>query len=106
MAFEGATKRNKPNIAIGALVYARVVVANKHMEAELSCTSPHFKKEWVTRQSLFGELEQGYAFRVSLRLARTYVLYNSHCLIINLLNNVSISISTGSWMRTVQCYVA
>lgn len=78
MAFEGATKRNKPNIAVGALVYARVVVANKHMEPELSCTSPHFKKEWVTGQSLFGELVNGYSFRVSLRLARTYIITHYH----------------------------
>jgi len=29
LAFEGATKRNKPNLPLGALVYARVVVCNK-----------------------------------------------------------------------------
>jgi len=70
LAFEGATKRNKPNLAVGALVYARVVVATPHMEAELSCTSPHFKKDWVTGQSLYGELVGGYSFTCSTRLAR------------------------------------
>lgn len=70
LAFEGATKRNKPNLQVGALVYARVVSANKHMEAELACTSVHFKKEWVTGQSLFGELVGGYAFNCSLSLAK------------------------------------
>jgi len=70
LAFEGATKRSKPNIQVGALIYARVDVAIKDMEPELSCTSPHFKKEWVTGQSFFGELTGGYSFDCSLRLAR------------------------------------
>ena len=29
LAFEGATKRNRPNLAVGTLVYARVQMANK-----------------------------------------------------------------------------
>eukprot|EP00823_Brevimastigomonas_motovehiculus_P004199 TRINITY_DN270_c0_g1_i1.p1 TRINITY_DN270_c0_g1~~TRINITY_DN270_c0_g1_i1.p1 ORF type:complete len:312 (+),score=100.98 TRINITY_DN270_c0_g1_i1:85-1020(+) len=70
LAFEGASKRNRPNIAIGALVYCRVVMANKDMEPELSCTSPHMKKDWVTGESMFGELAGGYCFKCSLSLAR------------------------------------
>eukprot|EP00457_Paulinella_chromatophora_P013071 gb/GEZN01013341.1/.p1 GENE.gb/GEZN01013341.1/~~gb/GEZN01013341.1/.p1 ORF type:complete len:244 (+),score=33.86 gb/GEZN01013341.1/:176-907(+) len=70
LAFEGATKRNRPNLNIGALVYARVILANKHMETELTCTSPHFKKEWVTGESVFGQLTGGYMFKCSLSLAR------------------------------------
>lgn len=57
-------------VQVGALVYARVISCNKHMDTELSCISPHFKKEWVTGQSLFGELAGGYKFDCSLRLAR------------------------------------
>jgi exosome complex component RRP40 len=37
LAFENVTKRNKPNLALGALVYARVHVAHVDMETELSC---------------------------------------------------------------------
>jgi exosome complex component RRP40 len=70
MAFEGATKRNKPNVAVGSLMYCRVLVADKDMETELTCTSPHFKKDWVTGESLFGELSGGYALDCSLDLAR------------------------------------
>ncbi len=58
---------------VGALVYCRVVMANKDMECELSCTSPHLKKDWVTGETLFGELTAGYCFKTSLSLARTYV---------------------------------
>jgi len=37
LAFDGATKRNKPNLAIGALVFARVVSVSKYMDTELTC---------------------------------------------------------------------
>lgn len=37
LAFEGATKRNRPNVQVGDLVFAQLVVANKDMEPELVC---------------------------------------------------------------------
>ena len=37
LAFEGATRRNRPALAIGALVYARVVGAQLWAEPEISC---------------------------------------------------------------------
>ena len=43
------------------------------LAAELTCTSPHFKKEWVTGESMFGELTGGYMFKCSLTLARKSV---------------------------------
>lgn len=80
IAFEGATKRNRPNIKVGAVVYCRVATANKHMDTGLVCTSPHFKKEWVTGESLFGELPDGYVFDVSLRLA--HALLDPDCVVL------------------------
>ena len=50
-------------------MYGRVSVAIKDMEPELTCISPHFKKEWVTGESFFGELSGGYLFECSLNLA-------------------------------------
>ena len=32
LAFEGATKRNRPNVQIGDVIYARVKFANKFVE--------------------------------------------------------------------------
>jgi len=81
LSFEGASKRNRPNIPVGGLVYARVVVSNKDMDTELSCTSVHFKKDWVTGESLFGELIGGYCFKCSLSLART--LLEEKCLVLS-----------------------
>ena len=51
LAFDGASKRNRPNLAVGMLVYARVRVASKHMDPELSCHAPPgvAAKDWVRR---------------------------------------------------------
>ena len=74
LAFDGASKRNKPNLAVGALVLARVVTANKDMEPELSCMALHgTKKDWVTGLAQFGELHGGMTLNASYGLCRSYV---------------------------------
>ena len=72
LSFDGATKRNRPHLAVGALVYARVVVANKDMDPEISCAAPPgvSSRDWVTRESLFGELLGGYSFDCPSGLCR------------------------------------
>ena len=72
LAFDGASRRNKPNLQVGSLIYARVVVANKSMDPELSCMTPAGAraKDWVTGQGLFGEITKGYVFECNLSLAR------------------------------------
>lgn len=53
LAFDGATKRNKPELKRGDVIYARVISANPDSEAELSCmavTGP--KKEWSTGETV------------------------------------------------------
>jgi exosome complex RNA-binding protein Rrp4 len=37
LAFEGATKANRPHLAVGTLVYCRVVVADREGEPEVTC---------------------------------------------------------------------
>ena len=63
--FEGATKRNRPHLAVGAVVYARVVAAARDLDAELECMS--IRK----RADGFGELVGGHVLRCSLGLARS-----------------------------------
>ncbi|KAJ2385032.1 exosome non-catalytic core subunit rrp40, partial [Coemansia sp. RSA 2559] len=65
LAFEGATRRNKPNLAIGAVVYGRVVVANSVMDPEIECYNAHTGKS-----EGYGELSGGFMFKCSLGLAR------------------------------------
>ncbi|KAF9468484.1 hypothetical protein BDZ94DRAFT_1245466 [Collybia nuda] len=65
LAFEGASKRNKPNLKVGCLVYARVSLAHKDMEPELECF------EAQTRKSEgFGEVKGGFLVRCSLKMCR------------------------------------
>jgi exosome complex component RRP40 len=109
-AFEGATKRNKPDLKVGDVVYARVAAANRDMDPELTCISPHFKKEWVTGENLFGPLTGGYVISVSLKLARS--LLDEECLILNLIGkhvpfelaigmNGHVWINSGSHLHTI-----
>lgn len=75
LAFDGATRKNRPNLQIGALVYARVVLAHKDMEPELSCAAPPgvVPKDWMTGQSLFGELKGGTVFTRGLSDCRSLI---------------------------------
>jgi exosome complex component RRP40 len=68
LAFEGATKRNRPQLAAGTVVYCRIAGVSKHSDVELSCVSPLYKKDWVTGESLFGELVGGHLLRGPLPL--------------------------------------
>lgn len=43
-AFEGATKRNRPDVDVGDLVMAQVLMANRGMEPELVCVDSYGKK--------------------------------------------------------------
>ncbi|KAF9533059.1 exosome complex exonuclease RRP40 [Crepidotus variabilis] len=65
LAFEGATKRNKPNLKVGSLVYARVSLAHKDMEPELECFDAQSRKA-----EGFGELKGGFVVRCSLKMCR------------------------------------
>ncbi|KAG9285401.1 hypothetical protein G9A89_010876 [Geosiphon pyriformis] len=65
LAFENATKRYRPNLNVGTLVYARVALANKDMEPELECVNPS-----TGRADGFGELKHGFMFKCSLGLSR------------------------------------
>lgn len=52
LSFEGATKRNKPNLRVGTLIYAQIVSAHKHAEIELTCVDAATGKS-----NGFGELK-------------------------------------------------
>ncbi len=45
LEFDGATKRNKPNIAQGSLVYCRVSEQSKYLGAKLSCINKGFNSQ-------------------------------------------------------------
>ena len=72
LAFDGATKRNRPHLDVGSLLYARVEVTRKDMDTQLTCKAPDGapRRDWVSGEALFGELKEGHVFGVSTGLAR------------------------------------
>ncbi|XP_005048668.1 PREDICTED: exosome complex component RRP40 [Ficedula albicollis] len=65
LAFEGATKRNRPNVQVGDLIYGQFVVANKDMEPEMVCIDSSGKSSGM---GIIGQ--DGFLFKVSLGLIR------------------------------------
>lgn len=64
LAFEQATKKNRPDVNPGDLVYARLVMAGKDFEPELVCVNSSGKK------GRLGVLSDGFLFHCSLNLCR------------------------------------
>ena len=69
LSFEGASKKTRPQLAFGALVYARVTLANKHMDPELECVSSSTGKS-----EGLGPLVGGMCFSISLGMARRLMM--------------------------------
>ncbi|XP_033103558.1 exosome complex component RRP40-like [Anneissia japonica] len=67
LAFEGATKRNRPNVQIGDIVYGRLLVANKDMEPEMVCIDGGGKGDGL---GVINRSRGGYMFKCSLGLVR------------------------------------
>jgi len=78
LAFEGATKKHRPNLKTNRLVFAKLIVANKDMEPELSCLDENNKSMNL------GVLTDGYMFTVSLGLCRQ-LLRLPECRVLKLL---------------------
>ena len=66
LSFEGATKKNRPNVQVGDIVLARLLVANKDMEPELVCVNSKGRAEDLGVLSAAGSLD----FRVPLHVCR------------------------------------
>ena len=103
LAFDGASKRNKPNLVAGSVVFARVSACSKFTEPELSCQSiggP--KRDWMTGQSVFGELKDGTVITVSLALARR--LLKPDCAVLSALGQawpfeIAVGLNGLVWLR-------
>eukprot|EP00934_Nitzschia_sp_Nitz4_P008067 Nitzschia sp. Nitz4//scaffold6_size259037//204558//205361//NITZ4_001108-RA/size259037-processed-gene-0.35-mRNA-1//1//CDS//3329556995//8057//frame0 len=73
--FDGSTKRNKPQLSPGMLVYARVDRLSGCEDPKLSCQlGPNDggipRKDWMTNEAIYGELRGGTAVHIPLALAR------------------------------------
>ena len=62
--FEGATRKTRPNLNVGDVVFALVEKENKYSNVTLTCKSSTNKKGWMTGESKFGELKEGKVFEL------------------------------------------
>lgn len=69
LAFEGASKKSRPNLQAGSLVYARVSSASKQTEAELECVHGS-----SGRSEGLGELSKGMLFEIRVGFARRLMM--------------------------------
>ncbi|XP_029037082.1 exosome complex component Rrp40 [Osmia lignaria lignaria] len=72
LAFEGATKKNRPDIQVGDIVFAKLLVASKDMEPELVCVDSHGKEKDLGVLS-----NEGMLFTCSLSLIRKILNHKS-----------------------------
>ncbi len=78
-SFEGATKRNRPNLKNGDMLYARISICNALMEPEVSCcvlageennSGGASRKDWMTNEGTYGQLKGGSCLQISIGLAQ------------------------------------
>ncbi|CAD7085765.1 unnamed protein product [Hermetia illucens] len=96
LAFEGATKKNRPDIQLGDLLYARLVVASRDLEPELVCVNSHGKKEKL------GVLNDGFVFNCSINLVRK--ILNKNCPLLQALQRempfeVAVGMNGRIWIK-------
>lgn len=98
LAFEGATKRNRPNVQVGDLLYCRIVTAIKHMEPELVCIDSQGRARGM---GVLGT--DGFMFNVPLHVARRLLDHESELLKM-LGKQISFEITCGMngrvWVRS------
>lgn len=63
--FDGASKRSKPNLEVGSLLYLRIVNVHKYLPIKQTCKCPSNKKDWTSGDAVYGELKEGLEVSVS-----------------------------------------
>ena len=98
LAFEGATKRNRPDVQVGDIIYSKLLVASKDMESELVCVDSFGKK------GKLGVLNpNGILFSTSLSLVRK--ILKPDCPLLSLLSEelkyeLAIGLNGKIWIKS------
>lgn len=109
MAFPNASKKNRPTLKVGDLVYARVCSAEKELEAEIECVD-----STTGRDAGFGLLDGGMVVDVTLGYAR-HLLFEKNFPLLKTLSSftqfeVAIGVNGKIWVKcedvknTLACY--
>ncbi|KAG5438881.1 hypothetical protein PCANB_002211 [Pneumocystis canis] len=90
LAFGNATRKNRPNLQVGALVYAHVVYADKEIEPDIECIDTN-----NNNPPIFGELKGGFLIHeLSTHLCRK-ILEKDHPLLSTLSTSIPFEIAVG-----------
>jgi len=102
LSFEGASKRNLPNLNTGDIIYGKLVVAHRDVEPEISCVDKSNGKAKGMGKICSGEEKKGMLFRISTNHARK-VLSNECVLLDELSKLVSYECTIGmnGWCHLV-----
>ena len=108
LAFEGATKKNRPSVNLGDVIYARLIVASRDMEAELVCVDSYGKRAGmgviggVDSSNVNSATSNSFLFTVPLNLVRK-LLSKSCVLLTTLGKHIGYEIAVGMngriWIR-------
>uniref|UniRef100_A0A0V0G9I4 Exosome complex component RRP40 n=1 Tax=Triatoma dimidiata TaxID=72491 RepID=A0A0V0G9I4_TRIDM len=98
LSFEGATKKYRPDVNVGDVIFGRLLVSSPDMEPEIVCINSNGKKGNLGVQAL-----GGFLFSVSLNLARK--ILNPDCLLLSSLGKVfryesAIGMNGNIWIKS------
>jgi exosome complex component RRP40 len=108
LAFDGASKVNRPKLVVGDLVYAHVTAADVDVEPELSCCAVGDmpRKDWSTGEAVFGPLHaSGRSVVVPLAHAAALVANTCPALLIaggRVGFEAAIGVNGRVWLRVAQ----
>lgn len=91
--FEGATKKTKPNLNVGDLVFAKVVRDNKFDSVTLTCKAEDNMKNWSSGESTFGQLIGGNVYDINRLYA--WKLINDEKIVSRLKNDCDFEMCIG-----------
>ena len=109
LAFEGATKKNRPLVNLGDVVYARLIVASRDMEAELVCVDSYGKRAGMgvigsadPSTPSTNSSDNSFLFSVPLNLVRK--LLSKSCVLLNALGKyiayeIAVGMNGRIWIR-------
>lgn len=104
LAFDGATKRNRPELRKGDILYCRVTSAQPDVDVELSCTSSvaGFKKDWSSGEAIYQGLGEGLICHTSISFAERLLLPD--CPLLNHLGTklsfeIAIGVNGAIWIN-------
>ena len=108
LAFEGATKKYRPNVNLGDVIYARLIVASRDMEAELVCVDSYGKRAGmgvignVDPSNASSGASNSFMFTVPLNLVRK--LLSKSCVLLSTLGKhipyeIAVGMNGRIWIR-------